>query len=287
MKTKFNGILTLLLALVVQISFAQEKTVSGTVSDNSGALPGVRVLIQGTTTGKETDFDRKYSMRAHTGEDLSFSYLGYTNDERKVGSSNTINVSMKEDANVLDEVVVTGLGIKRDKKALGFSQQSVKGEALTKGKEVDISNSLAGKISGVQIVGNNSSTFGSSQIKLRGETNVLYVVDGIKVYASSDINTDNIADISVLKGGSATAIYGPDGRNGVIVITTKQAEKGAASINVDYATTVNSVTNLPEMQNEYGGGYSQSWSTFTYNPAIDPASWASFDGQKIHEMYAY
>ncbi len=286
MKTKFNGILTLLLALVVQISFAQEKTVSGTVSDNSGALPGVSVLIKGTTTGTETDFDGKYSIRAKTGDVLSFSYLGYTTVERKVGSSNTINVSMKEDANVLDEVVVTGLGIKRDKKALGFSQQSVKGEALTKGKEVDISNSLAGKISGVQIVGNNSSTFGSSQIKLRGETNVLYVVDGIKVYASSDINTDNIADISVLKGGSATAIYGPDGRNGVIVITTKQAEKGAASINVDYATTVNSVTNLPEMQNEYGGGYSQSWSTFTYNPAIDPASWASFDGQKIPEFYA-
>lgn len=286
MKTKFNGILTLLLALVVQISFAQEKTVSGTVSDNSGSLPGVSVLIKGTTTGTETDFDGKYSIKAKAGDVLSFSYLGYKTVERTVGSSSTINVTMVEDANVLDEVVVTGLGIKRDKKALGFSQQSVKGEALTKGKEVDISNSLAGKISGIQIVGNNSSTFGSSQIKLRGESNVLYVVDGVKVYASSDINTDNIADISVLKGGSATAIYGPDGRNGVIVITTKQAEKGAASIDVDYATTINSVTNLPEFQNEYGGGYSQTFPTFTYNPATDPASWAAFNGQKHPEFYA-
>ena len=286
MKTKFNGILTLLLALVVQISFAQEKTVSGTVSDNSGALPGVSILIKGTTTGTDTDFDGKYSIKTKAGDVLSFSYLGYKTVERTVGSSSTINVTMVEDANVLDEVVVTGLGIKRDKKALGFSQQSVKGEALTKAKEVDISNALAGKISGVQIVGNNSSTFGSSQIKLRGESNVLYVVDGVKVYASSDINTDNIADISVLKGGAATAIYGPDGRNGVIVITTKQAEKGAASIDVDYATTVNSVTNLAEYQNEYGGGYSQTFPTFTYNPATDPASWAAFNGHKIPEYYA-
>ena len=283
MKTKFNGILTLLLALVVQISFAQEKTVTGTVSDNSGALPGVSVLIKNTTSGTETDFDGKYSIKAKAGDVLSFSYLGYKTVEKTVGSSSTINVTMVEDANVLDEVVVTGLGIKRDKKALGFSQQSVKGEDLVKAKEVDISNALAGKISGVQIVGNNSSTFGSSQIKLRGETNVLYVVDGVKVYASSDINTDNGADISVLKGGSATAIDGPDGRNGVIVITTKQATKGAATIDVDYAMTVNSVTNLPEMQNEYGGGYSQTFPTFTYNAATDPASWAAFNGQKTPE----
>ena len=281
MKTKFNGILTLLLALVVQISFAQEKTVSGTVSDTSGALPGVSVLIKGTTTGTETDFDGKYSMRAKTGDVLSFSYLGYKTVERTIGSANTVNVTMEEDANVLDEVVVTGLGIKRDKKALGFSQQTVGGEDLVKAKETDISNALAGKVSGVQIVGNNSSTFGASQIKLRGETNVLYVVDGIKVYASSDINTDNVADISVLKGGSATAIYGPDGRNGVIVITTKQAEKGVTSIDVDYATTINSVTNLADFQNEYGGGYSQTWDTFAFDASKDPASWSAFNGHKM------
>jgi TonB-linked SusC/RagA family outer membrane protein len=286
MKTKFNGILTLLLALVVQMSFAQEKTVTGTVSDNSGALPGVSILIKGTTTGTETDFDGKYSIKAKTGDVLSFSYLGFTTVERTIGSSNTINVIMVEDANVLDEVVVTGLGIKRDKKSLGFSQQSVKGEDLVKSKETDISNALAGKVSGVQIVGSSSSTFGSSQIKLRGESNVLYVVDGIKVYATSDINTDNVADISVLKGGSATAIYGPDGRNGVIVITTKQAKKGVTSIEVDYASTVNSVTNLPSMQNEYGGGYDQTFPTFTYNAATDPASWAAYQGHKIPEYYA-
>jgi TonB-linked SusC/RagA family outer membrane protein len=270
----------------VQISFAQEKTVSGTVSDNSGALPGVSVLIKGTMTGTETDFDGKYSLRAKTGDILSFSYLGFLTVEKTIGSSSTINVTMKEDANVLDEVVVTALGIKRDKKALGFSQQSVDGEALVKAKETDISNALAGKISGVQIVGNSSSTFGSSQIKLRGETNVLYVVDGIKVYSSSDINTDNVADISVLKGGSATAIYGPDGRNGVIVITTKQAKIGEATVDVDYATTVNSVTNMASFQNEYGGGYSQTFPLFSYDATKDPASWAAFNGQKIPEYYA-
>ena len=286
MKTKFNGILTLLLALVVQISFAQEKTVSGTISDNSGALPGVSVIIKGTSTGTETDFDGKFSIKAKAGDVLSFSYLGYLTVEKTIGTSNTVNVTMKEDANVLDEVVVSALGLRRDKKALGFSQQSVSGDALVKAKETDISNALAGKISGVQIVGNNSSTFGGSQIKLRGETNVLYVVDGIKVYSSTDINTDNVADISVLKGGSATAIYGPDGRNGVIVITTKQAKAGESTVEVDYATTMNSVTNLANFQNEYGGGYSQTFPTFSYDPAKDPASWAAFHGQKIPQYYA-
>ena len=126
MKTKFNGILTLLLALVVQISFAQTKTVSGTVSDDSGALPGVSILIKGTKSGTETDFDGKYTIKASSGDVLVFSYLGYTSTEKTVGNSNTINATLVEDNNVLDEVVVTALGIKRKPKELSYSVQSVK-----------------------------------------------------------------------------------------------------------------------------------------------------------------
>lgn len=286
MKTKFKGILTLILAFIVQITFAQEKTVSGTVSESSGPLPGVSVSVKGTSKGTETDFDGKYSIKAKVGDILSFSYLGYKTVTKVVDSANTINLEMAEDASLLEEIVVTAYGIKREKKSLGFAQQSVKGDAIGKAREMDISNSIAGKISGVQIVGNNSSTFGASDIKLRGEDNVLYVVDGIRMTDASDINPDNVASMSVLKGGSATALYGPDGVNGVVVITTKQGKKGEAIFQIDHATSFNSVMNLPEYQNEYGGGYSQTFNTFSYDPATDPASWASFDGHKIVEYYA-
>ena len=281
MKTKLKGILTLLLALVVQISFAQEKTVSGTVSESSGVLPGVSVSIKGTAKGTETDFDGKYSIQANTGDVLSFSYIGYTTAEKTVGNASLIDVTLKNDDNSLDEIVITAYGIKREKKSIGFSQQTVAGPALTQAKETDLSNALAGKVSGVQIVGNSSSTFGNSTIRLRGSDNVLYVVDGIRVYSVSDINTENIASMSVLKGASATAIYGPDGRNGVIVITSKTAKEGQTIFELDFNTSINSVATLPEYQDEYGGGYSQEWDTFSYDAATDPASWAGFDGQKI------
>jgi hypothetical protein len=117
MKTKFKGILTLLLAFVVQISFAQEKAVSGTVSDSSGTLPGVTVLIKGTKTGTETDFDGKYSLKAKAGDVLIFSYLGYKTVEKTIGSSNVVNVSLEEGGEVLDEIIVTAQGIKREKKS--------------------------------------------------------------------------------------------------------------------------------------------------------------------------
>ena len=210
MKTKFRGILTLLLAFVVQIHFAQEKTVSGTVSESSGVLPGVSVSIKGTAKGTETDFDGKYSIKANVGDILSFSYVGYKTVEKKVGASNTINVSMLEDASVLDEIVVTALGIKRDKKSLGFAQQSVKPENLVRTRETDLNNALAGRVSGVQAVGAPSAGFGNSAIRLRGQSISLYIVDNVKVNSISDINTDDIADLSVLKGAAATALYGPE-----------------------------------------------------------------------------
>ena len=281
MKTKIKGILTLFLALVVQVSFAQEKTISGTVSDKSGVLPGVSIVIEGSNRGVETNFDGKYSIEANSGDVFVFRYLGYETAKITVANSNIINITLVEGGEVLDEIVITAYGIKRDKKSLGFSQQTVAGPALTQAKETDLSNALAGKVSGVQIVGNSSSTFGNSTIRLRGSDNVLYVVDGIRVYSTSDINTENVASMSVLKGAAATAVYGPDGRNGVIVITSKVAKKGETIIELDFNTSINSVATLPDYQNEYGGGYSQEWDTFSYDAAQDPASWASFDGQKM------
>ena len=286
MKTKFRGILTLLLAFVVQIHFAQEKTVSGTVSESSGVLPGVSVSIKGTAKGTETDFDGKYSIKANVGDILSFSYVGYKTVEKKVGASNTINVSMVEDASVLDEIVVTALGIKRDKKSLGFAQQSVKPENLVRTRETDLNNALAGRVSGVQAVGAPSAGFGNSAIRLRGQSISLYIVDNVKVNSISDINTDDIADLSVLKGAAATALYGPEAYSGIIVITTKTAKKGQSTITLNHSTAIENVYLLPEYQNEYGGGYSQNFNTFSFNPTQHPASWSSFDGQPMVEYYA-
>ncbi|WP_224489942.1 SusC/RagA family TonB-linked outer membrane protein [Robertkochia flava] len=284
---QINGLLTLLLALVVQVTLAQEKTVTGTVSDQDGLpLPGANVFVKGTTNGAQTDFDGNYTITANTGETLVFSYIGMTTLEQVVGAASTINVSLQADAQALDEVVVTGLGIKREKKALGYSQQSVGGETLQKGKQVDINNALAGRVAGVQIVGNSSSSFGNSEIKLRGESDVLYVVDGVFVDNIGNINPDTIEDMSVLKGASATAIYGPPGRNGVIVITTKTGKDGRAQFSIDHTTLINQVSALPNYQNEYGGGYSQDFNVFSYDPAQDPASWAAFDGQLYPDYWA-
>ncbi len=280
-----KGILTLFLALLVQVTFAQERTISGTVSDESGGLPGVSVQIKGTATGSQTDFDGKYSIKAKKGDVLVFTFLGYETVEKAVGDSNTINVSMKAGL-VLDEVVVTALGIKRDKKSLGFAQQSVKQENLVRSRETDLNNALAGRVAGVQAVGAPSSGFGVSGIRLRGDTNLLYIVDNVKISSIADINTDDIADLSVLKGSAATALYGPEGINGVVLITTKSAKNGDSVITLNHSTNLENVYLLPDYQNEYGGGYSQDFNIFSYNPAQHPASWASFDGQPMVEYYA-
>ncbi|NCP85666.1 MAG: SusC/RagA family TonB-linked outer membrane protein, partial [Bacteroidetes bacterium] len=148
MKTKFSGILTLFLAFMVQITFAQQKTVSGTVSDDSGPLPGVSVVIKGTLSGTETDFDGKYSIKAKAGDVLQFSFVGMESQEKKVGDSNTINVSLKSASNVLDEVVVTAQGIKKEKKALGYAVSTVNEEQLSQRSEGDVARVLSGKTSG-------------------------------------------------------------------------------------------------------------------------------------------
>ena len=280
MKTNFKKFLMLSFMIMFQWGLAQT-SVSGTVSDSSGVpLPGATVLVAGTSNGVTTDFDGNYSISASEGDVLSVSYVGYVTQNVTIGSSATVNVTLVAD-NALEEVVVTALGITRDKKSLGFAQQTVSGETLAESKQVDLNVALTGKIAGVQMIGGSSSTFDNGFLRLRGESDVLYVVDGIKVYAMSDINTDNIASISVLKGAAATALYGADAKSGVIVITSKKAKVGESSFSIDHSTSVSSVSILPNYQNEYGGGYDQAWDTFSYNPATDPASWAAFNGQNI------
>ena len=285
MKKLFFKALFMSFLMAFQLSFAQ-KTVSGSVTDNNSVpLPGATVIVEGTSNGVTTDFDGNYSISASEGDVLVVSFVGYSSASSTVGASSTLNFSLSP-SSALEEVVVTALGISRDKKSLGFSQQTVSGDVIAESKQVDLNVALTGKVAGVQMIGGASSTFDNGFLRLRGETNILYVVDGVKVYSMTDINVDNIENISVLKGAAATALYGADAKSGVIVITSKKATKGETSFQVNHSTSVSTVSLLPEYQNEYGGGASLTFDTFQYNPATDPASWASFQGHPI-PFYGY
>ncbi len=284
MKTKFSGILTLLLALVVQITFAQEKTISGVISDASGLpLPGASVLIKGTATGTSTDFDGKYSIKASQGSTLVFSFVGYTTKEVAVGSSSTLNVAMEESAALLDEVVVTALGITRDKKSLGYSTQEVKGEQVNTVKDPNFINSLSGKIAGIDIkssgtLGGSSNVIIRGYASLTGTNQALFVIDGVPISndntnsgnqttgrggydfgnAAQDVNPDDIESINILKGGAATALYGSRAANGVVIITTKKGKRNKGiGVTVNSSTTFNKYNKdtFAKYQNEYGAGY--------------------------------
>ena len=262
MKIKTKGFLMLFFALVVQMALAQTQTITGTVVDDTGLpLPGASVVIKGTSTGTSTDFDGNFSLNATTGDILVVSFMGFNDQEIPVTEETTYTISLKSGES-LDEVVVTANGIKREKKSLGYSQQSIDGSSVVQAKDTDINSALAGKIAGVQLIGSPSSTFDNALIRLRGETGVLYVVDGVKIYSVSDINMEDVADISVLKGVAGTALYGTEARNGAVIITTKSAKNGETRISIDEAVSMSSLYLLPEYQNQYGGGYSQEFSTF-------------------------
>src|SRR5690606_2039386 len=284
MKTKFSGILTLLLALIVQISFAQEKTISGTVADDTGLpLPGVNIIIKGTTTGTQSDFDGNYSIEAAVGQTLVYSYVGFDTQEIAVGASNNIDVAMNA-GSVLDEVVVTALGVSREKQSLGYSTQEVQGEDISTVKGNNFTNALSGKVSGLQIRRNNNFG-GSTNVVIRGNTSLtgdnqaLFVIDGVPISnrntnaagqtqavglyydygnAAADINPDDIESINVLKGAAASALYGSRAANGVIIITTKKGKKAKGlGVTINSNATVGFIdkSTFAEYQDQYGPGY--------------------------------
>ena len=186
MKTKINGMLTLLLAFVVQIAFAQTKSVSGLVSDQDGLpLPGATVLVKGTNNGTTSDFDGNYTISAKQGDVLVFSFVGYVNKEVSVGASDQINVILSGDAQQLEEVVVTSLGIKRESRSIGYSVAKVSGEDVAGRAEPDLLRAMQGKLTGVNITGAGGAPGQSTKINIRGissmtgNTQPLFIVDGI------------------------------------------------------------------------------------------------------------
>ncbi|WP_068473903.1 SusC/RagA family TonB-linked outer membrane protein [Saccharicrinis aurantiacus] len=274
--------LFLTLFVGLQTITAQTKAISGKVVDDLGeALPGVAVVIKGTTNGTTTRFDGTYTLQVPNNTTLVFTYIGMAEQEVVVGDQTTINVTLASDSEDIDEVVVTALGISREKKSLGYASQGVKEEDLMAANDANAIASLSGKVAGLSVSGQNFS--GSQNILIRGASSFsqnnqpLFVVDGIPLsnegfndtntqqggggydYGSmiSDLNSYDIANVEVLKGSAASALYGSRGQNGVIMITTKSGKKGKKSFSVDInsGVTFERVNVMPKLQNSYGGGH--------------------------------
>ena len=282
MKLKSTWLTTLILVFFVHMTFAQTKSVSGLVSDANGPLPGATILIKGTKTGTQTDFDGRYTIDSKIGQTLVFSFIGMESQEVLV-TSNKINVTLKENVEELGTIVVTALGISREKKSLGYATQEVSGDDISDTPVSNFADALSGEVAGLGI--QSSGTMGgSTNIIVRGFNSIynnnqaLIVIDGTPVInntnnstnqtigragydygnAASDINPDDIESLNVLKGAAATALYGSRASNGAIIITTKKGRK-AKGIGVSFTSSVTAGTvdmeTLPKYQNRYGGGY--------------------------------
>ena len=267
--------------------WAQNVKVSGTVSDVNGEpLIGAYVLLQGTSTGTSTDIDGKYVLDVPANGTLVFQLMGMQEQAIPVNNRSVINVTMQEDAVMLEDVVVTALGIKKERKSLGYAVSDIKADELMKNKTANPISSLSGKIAGVNITQAGGGAGSGAQIILRGGTSAaegkdnqpLIVVDGI-IYDNSssvvgnsafdgsmksatttsnrlmDLNPEDIENMSVLKGPAAAALYGSRAANGVIVVTTKSGKAGTVEVNVSSRFTSSWVTHLPKVQNQYTRGY--------------------------------
>ena len=249
------SVMIALFAFAITVTLAQTVQITGTVtnSEDGSTIPGVSVVVQGTTIGVNTNFDGKYEIVVPANATrIEFSYIGMRKQVVEIGGRRVINVSMVAEFMQLDEVVVTAIGIKRDAKALGYGVQEVKSDELTRAANQDVINSLSGKVAGVQVTSSSGSAGASAYVQIRGAASLtgnnqpLWVIDGTPVYSGGgsmgpsggwnqssrtiDINPDDISSMTVLKGGAATALYGLQAANGAIIITTKRGHQGKNKI---------------------------------------------------------
>ncbi|HOZ74803.1 MAG TPA: SusC/RagA family TonB-linked outer membrane protein [Flavobacterium sp.] len=313
MRSKFKWIFALLLALTMQFSFAQEKTVSGVVSDETGPLPGANIVVKGTKKGVQTDVDGKYAIQAKAGDVLVFSFIGLADASATVGASSTINMVMKSGAQELGEVVVTSQGIKKEKKALGYAVNTIKAEDFASKPSTDVARALTGKAPGVNIQQTSGLSGSGTNIIIRGYSSItgsnqpLFVVDGVpfntdtnsdgnflegSTNASSrflDLDPNNIESISILKGLSATTLYGSAGRNGVILVTTKTGNTKDLNkkMEVTFAQSMymTEIASLPDYQNRYGNGFDNTYQEAFSNwgPAFGTVGTQGIDSEGMVE----
>ncbi|MXV49877.1 SusC/RagA family TonB-linked outer membrane protein [Pedobacter sp. HMF7647] len=294
-----------LLALSLSV-FAQERAVTGRVTDRAdkSPLPGVSVKIKGTSVGTQTNVDGKFSIRVSDNATLVFTYIGYGSQEIAVGTQSSIDVVLGTDAKQLGEVVVTALGMSREKKTLGYSSTQVNSEEINRAAPTNIVSGIQGKVAGVDISSTSGSPGGSSKVILRGFSSIggnnqpLYVIDGVPVNnsrpgdaspvgsigdlsenydfgnAANDINPNDIESISILKGAAASSLYGSRASNGVILITTKKGKAGKFKIDFSSAASFTNVSIVPNLQDVFGQGWGKE------NWIAENGSWGpKLDGQ--------
>lgn len=269
--------MSLSLALMVFHSFGQDITIKGKVTDDSGSpIYGVNVGVKGSTRGTITDNNGDYSIAAAKGSTLAFSYIGFVPANVVVGNTTSINITLKPDEKVLNEVVVTALGISKEARKLGYSVSTISGEQMIKARETNVALSMAGRVAGLNIAGTNGGPGGSARILLRGMASFgagspLIVLNGVPIDNSqrgsagewggsdngdgiSNLNPDDIESMSVLKGASASALYGARAANGVILVTTKAGKKGKIAIDYNLNTVAEQAIDFSDYQYVYGQG---------------------------------
>ena len=276
MKKHIRLLFVTMMSFICFVAFAQEqrRTITGTVKDVNGeSIIGANVSVEGTTLGTITDIDGAFKLDAPENGKLIISFIGYEKQEVSINKKTTFSITLKEDSEMLSEVVVTALGIKREKKALGYAMQEVKTDVFSENRSTSVSNLLQGKVAGVQISQSGSGVGGPTRIVLRGLNSLsgnntpLWVVDGLPVLDNSnsntqfsyssgaaDINPDDIESISVLKGANAAALYGSRAQNGAIVITTKKGKEGKLQLEYNGYVSMSKAYDSYEFQDVYGQG---------------------------------
>ncbi|MGZ3917934.1 MAG: TonB-dependent receptor plug domain-containing protein, partial [Flavisolibacter sp.] len=294
---QFLPSLLVLTVLLPSQLMAQQRTISGTVkAENQGPLEGATISVKSTTRMTQTDANGHFSIQAATGESLLITSVGYELQEVKVNNRSVFDVTMKTSGNNLNEVVVTALGIKKERKALGYSVSDLNAQELMKNKNTNIVNSLTGKVPGVNITQFSGAAGAGASITIRGgnstsdgrQNQPLFVIDGI-IYDNSttvtgntgtdglsrsnttysnrimDINPEDVESLSVLKGAAAAALYGSRAADGVVIITTKKGAEGRVTVNVNSKVSTSWANKLPEPQTEFGPGSYASNGVLTTN----------------------
>jgi len=311
---------TFFMLFLSAVTFAQQQTVTGTVTSTADglSLPGVNVIVQGTSTGTITDIDGNYSLDVPGGDiSLQFSFIGYEVQLIPVGTSTIIDVSLVASLTSLDEVVVTSLGIKREKKQITYSAQNLDPDAITKARDANIANAMQGRIAGVDIVKGSAGVASATRVIIRGNSSIagnnqpLYIVDGVPINNSSfgtptgdnggvqrgdgisNLNPDDIESMTVLKGPNATALYGSRAANGAIVITTRKGTvRQGIGVEFNTNTSIDKALIMTEFQHVYGqgaGGNYVKTSELGWGPKMEGQTvehWTK-DPARAGETYAY
>ncbi len=284
-----------MLMLCGVLAFAQSRLVTGRVTDNAGKpVPFASIVVKGTRTGVQTDVNGEYSIRVNSGDVLQISQASFDVVEVPVGTMSSLVTSLQQKNNTITEVIVTSaFNVRRTARSTASNVQNVSGEQLNTVRQSNVNNALAGKVAGVQVRSQSAGKLGTDEttIRLRGENGLnsgsgpIYVVDGTIIPSSGDINPDDIENISVLQGPSSAALFGPEGSNGAIVITTKRARRNQPGMGVEInsAITFDKVYIMPNYQNSYAGGSGKDMIQFEYLPGM-PEGWRALDGKYFHNF---